>query len=282
MKPFYRSTLATLLWGTSAFFAPLLMATTLASAQSDPPVCPPPGDQEYLLLVRGEDEAERSDIASILPVESSVIICRYLDEVLVRAGGFTQLETVNAWASYMSSEADYESFVIRPGDQINDQTVASGSTSPETVPETTTAPVIETEPETEPETESETAPEATAPIETEPETAPEATVSPEATETQSAAAPITPTFEPTRLETGYAVLVDYSSNPEIAETLSQLVSSVGLAVYQQRPYLLASYSESEDTAATTLQELSNAQLAAVVVDAQEVVQISKSVVISNN
>ena len=281
MKPSYRSTLANLLLGTSAFFVPLLMATTLASAQSDPPVCPPPGDQEYILLVRGRDEAERSDIASILPVESTVIICRYLDEVLVRAGGFTKLETVNAWASYMSSEADYESFVIRPGDQINDQTVASGSTSQEA----TTEPETTSEPEAAPEPETTSEPEATIPPET--ETEPEATTAPETetepeTSEETTAEPMAATFEPTRLEAGYVVLVDYNSSPEIAATVSQFVSSVGLAVYQQRPYLLASYSESEESASAVLQELSNAKLAAVMVDAQEVVRVTESVVFSNN
>ncbi|MBE9061089.1 hypothetical protein [cf. Phormidesmis sp. LEGE 11477] len=248
MKPIHRSTLATLLLGTSAFFVPFSMSMASVFAQSDPPVCPPPGNQEYLLLVRGRNETERADIAAILPVESSVLICRYLDEVLVRAGSFTRLETVNAWSSYMSSEAGYESFVLRP----SNQTVASGNSSPEAT----------------------TPPEATA--------IPEATAAPETAESATTAAPTSFTFEPTRLETGYAVLVDYNSSPEIAATVSQLVSSVGLAVYQQRPYLLASYSESEDSASAILQKLSDAQLAAVMVNAQEVVRLSESVVVSTN
>ncbi len=237
MKPLYRSTLATLLFGVSAFTTPFLLSTRAASAQSEPPVCPPPASQEFLLLVRGQDESERADIASILPVESTVLICRYFDEVLVRSGGFTNLETVNAWASYMSSEAGYESFVIRPTDQ---PTAVDDIASPE------------------------------------------ATVSPEIAETSTAAAPTSVTFNPVQLETGYAVLVDYNSRPEIAATVSQLVPSVGLAVYQQRPYLLATYSESEESASAILQKLSDAQLAAVMVDAQDVVRLSESVVISTN
>lgn len=260
MKLFHRSTLANLVLGTSAFFVPLLTSTTSVFAQTDPPVCPPPGDQEYILLVRGQDEAERNNIASILPIESSVMICRYLDEVLVRAGGFTKLETVNAWASYMRSEEDYESFVIRPGEQLSGQTVASDNMPTET----TTAPEATTAPETT------TTPETTA--------APEATAAPE---TESAAAPAVSTFEPTRLGAGYAVLVDYNSNPEVATTLGQFVSSVGLASYQQRPYLLAGYRESEESASAILQELSNAQLVTLMVDAQEVVRLSESVVLTD-
>ncbi len=235
MKPLYCSTLATLLLGAFAFFAPFLLSTKPAAAQSEPPVCPSPASQEFLLLVRGQNEAERAEIASILPVESTVLICRYFDEVLVRSGGYTNLETVNAWASYMTSEAGYESFVIRPTDQ---PTAGSAETSPE-------------------------------------EPAP-------ATETASATAPTNISFDPVRLSAGYAVLVDYDSRPEIAATVSQLVSSVGLAVYQQRPYLLATYSESEDSASAILQKLSDAQLPAVMVDARDVVRLAESVAVLAN
>lgn len=235
MNLLYRSTPVALFLSVSACLTPLLMSVKTASAQSEPPVCPPPASQEFLLLVRGRNETERADIASILPVESSVLICRYFDEVLVRAGGFTNLETVNAWASYMTAEADYESFVIRP----TDRPAASSSA-------------------------------ATAP-QNDPQTA----------ETASAAS-VDVTFAPIRLGTGYAVLVDYNSRPEIAATVSQLVPSVGLAVYQQRPYLLATYSESEASASAVLQQLSDAQLAAVVVDARDVVRLSESVVASTD
>lgn len=243
MNLLYRLTPVALFLSVSACLTPLLMSVKTASAQSEPPVCPPPASQEFLLLVRGRNETERADIASILPVESSVLICRYFDEVLVRAGGFTNLETVNAWASYMTAEADYESFVIRP----TDRPAASSSAA--------TAP--QSNPQNNPQNNPQTADTASA-------------------------APVDVTFAPVRLGTGYAVLVDYNSRPEIAATVSQLVPSVGLAVYQQRPYLLATYSESEASASAVLQQLSNAQLAAVIVDARDVVRLSESVVASTN
>ncbi|MEL6813561.1 MAG: hypothetical protein AAFP03_01955 [Cyanobacteria bacterium J06598_3] len=83
-------------------------------AQSALPTCPPPANQEYLLLIRGESEAERSKIASVLPADNTVLVCEYLNEVLVRAGGFTSLETANAWATYLTTVEGYESFVSRP------------------------------------------------------------------------------------------------------------------------------------------------------------------------
>ena len=186
-------------------------------AQSSLPVCPPPASNEFLLLVRGDTEAERAEISTILPVESTVLVCQYVDEVVVRAGGFDSLETANAWASYMTTEQGFESFVAQP----SSQPVATGS---------------------------------------------EVAVSGDAQ-----------VYQPTRLAAGYAVLVDYGSQPEVATTVGQLVQPVGLAVYQQRAYLLADYTTDVAVASATLQRLSDAQLAVVIVNADQVVRLSDSV-----
>ncbi|MGC1525938.1 MAG: hypothetical protein WA783_07785 [Phormidesmis sp.] len=221
-----------------ACLAPIVVSLSLkqAKAQSALPVCPPPAAQEYLLLVRGESESERAEIASILPIESSVLICQYTDEVLVRAGGFTSLETANAWASYMTTEKGYESFVARPvgqtGSQANSQAEGQSVSN---------------------EISSEVGSEI-------------------GSETSGAIA-----YQPMLLGTGYAVLVDYGTRPEIATAVGQLVRPVGLAVYQQRAYLLAGYTTDAAVASATLQRLSDAQLSAVVVDAQQVVRLSAEV-----
>ncbi|MGB7487084.1 MAG: hypothetical protein WA901_12905 [Phormidesmis sp.] len=221
-----------------ACLAPIVVSLSLkqAKAQSALPVCPPPAAQEYLLLVRGESESERAEIASILPIESSVLICQYTDEVLVRAGGFTSLETANAWASYMTTEKGYESFVARPGGQTGSQ--ANSQAEGQSVS-------------------NETSSEVGSEI---------------GSETSGAIA-----YQPMRLGTGYAVLVDYGTRPEIATAVGQLVRPVGLAVYQQRAYLLAGYTTDAAAASATLQRLSDAQLSAVVVDAQQVVRLSAEV-----
>ncbi|MEL7359862.1 MAG: hypothetical protein AAFN40_25425 [Cyanobacteria bacterium J06560_6] len=184
------------------------------------PVCPPPASQEYLLLVRGETEAERARIATVLPVESTVLVCRYTDEIVVRAGGFTSLETANAWSTYLASVEGVESFVAQPA-PVNQpaEPVATGSSS--TVP-------------------------ATA-------------------------------YQPQQLGVGYAVLVEYGSRPKVATTVGQLVRPVGLAVYQQRAYLLAGYTADSAAASAILQRMSDAQLAAVMVPAQQVVRLTSEV-----
>lgn len=193
-----------------------------AQAQSTLPVCPPPSAQEFLVLVRGSSESERSRAAAVLPVESTVLICQYLNEVVVRGGGFVSLETANAWASYMNTVEGFESFVLRP---------ASPSADPPDNP--------------------------------------------------SGNSPVGNRggdgYQPQRLQAGYAVLVDYGNRPEIATSVSQLVRPVGLAVYQQKPYLLAEFASDPITAAATLQRLSDANLSAVLVDAQQVVRLTTNV-----
>ncbi len=206
-----------------------------ASAQSRLPACPPPANQEYLLLVRGETAAERSEIASILPEANSVLVCQYLDETLVRAGGFTSLETVNAWATYMATVEGFESFVSKPSGQVAVQ--PSGPLDAEVGSQTS----IQTSSQT------------------------------------SAGSSGTVAYQPSRLASGYAVLVNYGDRPEIATAVGQIVRPVGLAVYRQQAYLLADYTNNADSAAATLQRLSDAQLTAILVDAQEVVRLSAEV-----
>lgn len=208
--------------GLSASLLPMLASP----AQAQLPACPPPSNQEYLLLVRGDTEVDRNKIAATLPPANTVLICSYLDETLVRAGGFTSLETVNAWATYMTTQAGYESFVSRP----------SGTQVAAT---------------------------------TEDQTANQPTNQSRITDGLS--------YQPRRLSPGYAVLVNYGSQPEIATTLSQYVRPVGLAVYRQQAYLLADYTSDAATAAATLQRLSDAQLSAILVDAQQVVRLTTEV-----
>jgi hypothetical protein len=205
---------------------------TPAAAQSRLPTCPPPSAEEFLLLVRGETEAERNKIASILPAENTVLVCQYQNETLVRAGGFTSLETVNAWATYMTTVEGFESFVSR-------------AANPGTVP-----------------------------------TANQGNPAGSAAGTAQNTANSQPSgvaYQPQQLPAGYAVLVDYGTSPEVAATVQQLVRPVGVAVYQQKAYLLAAYTSDASSAETTLQRLNNAQMNAILVDAQSVVRLSAEV-----
>lgn len=83
----------------------------LGMAQSYPD-CPPPTSGEYLLLVRGADESERDRTLSILPADKPTLVCDYLGDTVVRAGGFDSLEVANSWALYMNDIEQLETVVV--------------------------------------------------------------------------------------------------------------------------------------------------------------------------
>lgn len=80
-----------------------------------------------------------------------------------------------------------------------------------------------------------------------------------------------PAYNPQPLGDGYAVLVDYFNQPEVAVQLRQLLGSdVGLVSYGKRPYLLAVYTTNQGTANSTLRTLSDRGFLSMVVDSRRV------------
>ncbi|MDB9525245.1 hypothetical protein PN498_04540 [Oscillatoria sp. CS-180] len=212
------------------------------------PPCAPPGTGEYLLLVQGETVEARDRIQNLLPATTSVSVCRYLDDIVVRAGGFTSLENANAWAQYLTEVEGNQAFVARPA--------APGEVAPS---EPIAAEPVEPVPETPVET-----------VSSEPETPPEVTGTP--------APDAVVAYAPKLLGEGYAVLVDYSNDPEIAKQLQQTLNQpIGLAVYEQQPFLLATQSTDAQEAAQVLQTLSNGRFGAFIVDSSKVVLLSSAV-----
>ncbi|MEM1289866.1 MAG: hypothetical protein AAGH67_00120 [Cyanobacteria bacterium P01_H01_bin.162] len=213
----------------------------------DFPPCGPPAANEYLLLVQGDTVDARDRIQNLLPTTTSISVCRYLDDIVVRAGGFTSLENANAWAQYLTEVEGAQAFVARPaapGEVSADEPIAAEPVVPE--------PVVPAEP---------TTPTPSEPVATTPDPMPDATVA----------------YAPKLLGEGYAVLVDYSNDPEVAKQLQQTLNqSIGLAVYEQRPFLLATQSPDPQTATQVLQMLSSS-FGAFIVDSSEVVLLSPAV-----
>jgi hypothetical protein len=80
-----------------------------------------------------------------------------------------------------------------------------------------------------------------------------------------------PAFNPRLLGRGYAVLVDYGNQPEIATQLQQLLGKqIGLVSFGQRPYLLALYSSNERNASNTFRLLSDRGFLVMLVDGNQV------------
>ncbi|HIK44595.1 MAG TPA: hypothetical protein IGR64_06860 [Leptolyngbyaceae cyanobacterium M65_K2018_010] len=215
------------------------VASLLGSTPSQAafPPCPPPQANEYLLLVRGNTEAERNRVQDLLPSNTTVMVCDYLSDTVVRAGGFTNLENANAWAQYMTEVEGLQAFVARPAptSQPPNPTVAPPTTNGSTV----TTPGQPTTP-------------------SQPQLA----------------------YAPQPLNDGFAVLVDYNYQPEMAKSIQQKVGqAVGLAVYQQRPYLLIAYSPDIAGAASTLTVLSGLGISGFIVDSLQVVMLTPAVVV---
>ena len=65
-------------------------------------------------------------------------------------------------------------------------------------------------------------------------------------------------YNPQPLGSGYAVLVDYFNQPELALQLRTVIGGdVGLVSYGQRPYLLVKYTTDAEAATATLKQLSS-------------------------
>lgn len=102
--------------------------------------------------------------------------------------------------------------------------------------------------------------------------------SPSAPPTPPSSAPSPRTFTPQALGAGYAVLVDYSNDPVVAQRLRQARQQTpGLASFGQRPYLLAFYTADSTIALTLLADLSRQGFKALVVDAPSVVVLTDQV-----
>jgi len=76
---------------------------------------------------------------------------------------------------------------------------------------------------------------------------------------------------PQTLGSGYAVLVDYSNQSQIAAQVRQVVGGdVGLVSYGQRPYLLAVHTTNQTEANAALRRLSDRGFLAMLVDSRKV------------
>jgi hypothetical protein len=237
-------------WGSLGLAALLNLVAASASPAVDFPPCPPPAANEYLLLVRGESEAQRTRVQDLLPANSTVLVCSYLDDTVVRAGGFSSLENANAWAQYMTEVEGLQAFVARPA----------------TPTEQAGTPPF-------PATESGSAPAAATP------TPANGTGGNGSPTTVAAAAGA---FNPRALGTGFAVLVDYQNRPETAVEIQRSIGqAVGLAVFRQRPYLLIAHSPNLEGAASTLAVLSSKSIPGFIVDSQGVMMLTNAIALQS-
>lgn len=118
-------------WLSGAVLVLLASGSTGKALAQNYPECPPPGSEEYLLFVRGADETTRERTVAVLPTDKPTLVCDYLGDTVVRAGGFDSLEVANSWALYLNDIEQLDTVVVEPAAQ------------PEEVSSTTSAALAE-------------------------------------------------------------------------------------------------------------------------------------------
>ncbi|TVQ22655.1 MAG: hypothetical protein EA367_03580 [Leptolyngbya sp. DLM2.Bin15] len=275
-----------------------LQPGAIAQSLSD---CQPPDDGEYLLLVVNDSDATESQLRQTLPPSAEITRCQYLEQDVTRVGGFTEQDTANTWAQYLTDIGGLDVVVARPSTAVGvvDE-LPSSSTPPTpeieadespTVPEPTAPEPTASEPTApEPTTESSGLSAADFPMlpPGSPSPAPNVPASPAPSQGADTPATAEPAlgiaglgYRPQALGRGYAVLVDYSNDPNVAIALQEtLGASVGLVAYQQRPYLLATLTSDAAIAVSVLQRAGDAGFTTMVVNGQTVILLTPRVALT--
>lgn len=200
--------------------------------------CDPPASDEHLILVDQQTPQELERLKEVLPDGSTTDICRYLNDDVIRVGGFANEEVATAWGQYLSQTLSVRTAIVRPATPFAD------ADAPVTTPSVDGG-----------------AEEAVA------------DVTPEVPEE-----PAYPAYEPQALEDGYAVLVNYADRTDIAIAVQEALGEpVGVAVYRQEPYLLAAYSDRVRDASKVLEDLVDAEFDALIVDSRQVVLMTAEI-----
>ncbi|EAW35818.1 hypothetical protein [Lyngbya sp. PCC 8106] len=235
-------------------FAGLLtysLSTKVAVANS---ACEPPVAGEYLLLIVSQTEAEQDLARRTLPSDVESEVCRYVDDLVTRVAGFEDQLIAEDWAAYIKSNSGLRSYVVKP-DTVSQRPPTRRVVSRSPASELDTEPRSIEQPLTQPR----------------PQPRPQPLTQPRPRAEQAA-------FNPRRLGSGYAVLVDYLNQPELAAEVEELTGvEVGLASYGQRPYLLVTQTNDLQTATSTLQKLSNRGFFSLMVESRRVMLISPNI-----
>lgn len=90
--------------------------------------------------------------------------------------------------------------------------------------------------------------------------------------------PAVTAYNPQLLGVGYAVVVNYFDRPELADSVRQVTArDVGLVVFEQQPYLLASHTTDPAIASSLLRTLSERGLTAAIVDSRRAILLTPTV-----
>ena len=222
------------------------------------PVCQPPRNNEYLLLVRNQKSETQNQLRQLLPGSAILTACTYFNDNVVRVEGFATADLANAWAKYLNDMAGLQATVARPSNATSSPAASSPANPAPTQPAASSP--------------ANSAPtQATSGGTSAPSVSP--TPNPAPAE-RSTPAP----FNPQPLGSGYAVVVNYFNRPEVAIDVQQVTArDVGLVAFEQRPYLLAVYTPDPAVASAVLRSLSDRGFIAAIVDSRRAVLLAPKV-----
>jgi hypothetical protein len=263
------------------------------------PTCDPPRANEYLLLVMSQQPDTEEQLRQLLPENAALSNCQYLNDQVVRVGGFADAEIANAWAQYLTDMTGLQAFVARPSVSASPSTAAPTEPSitsslPSPTPTAGSPTPAPAAPAAEPTaTPAENSGAGAFPTPTQVTETPASDTTPDTSAPSSSASPSVPAtaaapvvlepaieaFNPRPLGTGYAVLVYYFNRPEVAADVRQLTAQpVGLVSYEQQPFLLAAYTSDAAAATAVLQTLNERGFTAILVDSRRAILLTPAVV----
>lgn len=77
------------------------------------PACQPPQSGEYLLFIRPHSAEDQQKLVSILPTSIFVSECQYLEDRILKIGGFDSLTSVTNWGRYAIEIGGLEAIAIQ-------------------------------------------------------------------------------------------------------------------------------------------------------------------------
>lgn len=204
--------------------------------------CQPPQPDEYLLLIVTQTPEQQERAKRSFPENTDNTVCRYINDTVTRIGGFRSSQIASDWVKYIQDIVGLPAYVVR----------SPAAAIPENLPVYNPEPVADSPSIPNPQTDN------SQPI-SNPQTGNLA-------------------FNPQPLGPGYAVLVDYFNQPELAAQLRQsLGAQIGLASYGRRPFLFVTYTTDQNAAAAAVKTLSDRGFWPMLVDSRRVTLIVPAV-----
>ncbi|CCH66674.1 hypothetical protein RINTHH_5190 [Richelia intracellularis HH01] len=88
-----------------------LISPSIAGNKQPLPVCQPPDPGEHLVLVISNFKHNRSQLRRILPAKTNILVCKYIQNTVIRVGGFRKVENANRWARYVKDSTGLSTII---------------------------------------------------------------------------------------------------------------------------------------------------------------------------